>query len=264
MKKVNLFVVLFIFCLFLCSCKDKNQNDVKNDENQNQQNTNYTILLSDSSLDLSIGETYLLSALISPANSSINVSWSSSNENVATVDQNGLVSAVGFGSTIINATLPNNQTSYCTVKVTQKFGSLTGTITYKYNNYIGNRGDTGSKVYLVSKDVKQLPSEIALGIKYNKPEEKIYCLEVDGNGNYTFNNILVGEYYLVIISKNTNNNPSLDLWHHWGFDFYDLFTDEDKGSAKSTVKLHKIESTTVSILENQQTVFSHDFGITYM
>jgi len=256
MKKVNLFIALFLLFFLLCSCGGNS--------NQNQQNTNHTIVLSESSLDLSVNDTYLLIALINPLDPSINVSWDSTNKNAAIVDQNGLVTAVGIGSTVINATLPNSQTAYCTVKVTQKFGSLRGTITYKYNNYIGNRGDTGSIVYLVSKDVKQLPSEIARGFKYNKPEEKIYCSEVDGNGNYNFNNIPVGDYYLVIISKNTNNNPLLNSQYQWGFDFYWLFTDEDKEMAKITVTWHKIKSVTISILENQQAVFSHDFGLTYI
>lgn len=51
-----------------------------------------------------IGETTTLNATITPANAVETITWSSSDENVATVDENGEVTAVGAGTATIAAT----------------------------------------------------------------------------------------------------------------------------------------------------------------
>lgn len=53
---------------------------------------------------VSVGETVQLSAAVEPANSTDKVVWSSSDEAVLKVDQNGLVTVIGNGSATISAT----------------------------------------------------------------------------------------------------------------------------------------------------------------
>lgn len=57
------------------------------------------------------------SAVPSTANLNTQVSWSSSDENVATVDANGKVTAKGTGTAIIEASLPNGESDVCVVTV---------------------------------------------------------------------------------------------------------------------------------------------------
>jgi len=52
-----------------------------------------------------------------PANSKGTISWTSSNEKIATVDQNGTVTAVSKGSATITAALPGGKTHTCKVYV---------------------------------------------------------------------------------------------------------------------------------------------------
>lgn len=70
------------------------------------------IVINKSSLDLEVGETYTLSATVYPSNATNkNISWSSSNTNVATINSNGKVTAKNPGSTLIRATADGLTTS---------------------------------------------------------------------------------------------------------------------------------------------------------
>ncbi len=68
---------------------------------------------------LNIDSTYQLMATITPSNADdLRVTWSSSNENIATVDENGLVTALSAGETTITVTTTDGYfTSDCVVAV---------------------------------------------------------------------------------------------------------------------------------------------------
>lgn len=69
-------------------------------------------------LNLTVGDEYLLTPTVTPSNSTTTISWSSSDENVATVI-GGLVKAEGIGVCEILATTSNNLTAKCCLVVTQ-------------------------------------------------------------------------------------------------------------------------------------------------
>lgn len=74
--------------------------------------------LDKSSLTLEVGESSTLTTTITPDNATNkNVTWNSDNENVATVE-NGTVTAVGAGSTTIEASV-DGKTATCTVTVSK-------------------------------------------------------------------------------------------------------------------------------------------------
>ena len=79
-----------------------------------------SITLNKKTLSLDVPETYQLTATITPADASNKVlTWTSSNEAAATVDQNGLVTAVGNGTAVITATATDGTgiSASCTVTV---------------------------------------------------------------------------------------------------------------------------------------------------
>ena len=78
-----------------------------------------SVSLSNSSLTMAEGETHQLTATVLPTNATNkNVTWSSSNTSVATVDSTGLVTAVGVGTTMITVmTLSGGCTATCEVTV---------------------------------------------------------------------------------------------------------------------------------------------------
>ena len=79
-----------------------------------------SVLLDKTQLNLNIGEESILTATVSPDNATNkSVTWTSTNPSVATVDNNGKVSAVAVGDAIIIVvTADGGKTATCTVTVT--------------------------------------------------------------------------------------------------------------------------------------------------
>ncbi|HJB26590.1 MAG TPA: Ig-like domain-containing protein [Firmicutes bacterium] len=68
--------------------------------------------------EMEVGETLQLTATVSPDNADDKtVTWSSSDDSIATVDQNGLVTAKAEGKVVITATNSAGQTATCNITV---------------------------------------------------------------------------------------------------------------------------------------------------
>ena len=80
------------------------------------------VLLNKDAETLTEGDTITLSAEVLPYDTtySKNVSWSSSNEAVATVSADGTVTAKSAGTAVITATTENGKTASCTITVNKK------------------------------------------------------------------------------------------------------------------------------------------------
>ncbi|MBR5280061.1 MAG: Ig-like domain-containing protein [Clostridia bacterium] len=222
------------------------------------------IFLSQSSMTLGLDETATLIATVSPANISTILQWSSSDPTVAEVDSSGKVTAKKQGLTVIRVQSDNGIVSVCNVEVKQKTGTVSGEVTWKYNSYVGYKPDTGAIVYLISRSVRELNSAVALGLTTGLPEG-VYATKVNGSGAYIFDSIPVGSYEMVIISKNTNDNPSkvTESSNGWSI-VYSLFSETDQEMALLTAQVYRVYTKfSLVVNENQTTTYSHAFGITY-
>jgi uncharacterized protein YjdB len=76
-----------------------------------------SVTLSESKLALNKGVSQSLTVSILPENASQQITWKSSNESVASVDQNGMVTAVGNGTAVITATSYNGLSATCQITV---------------------------------------------------------------------------------------------------------------------------------------------------
>ena len=74
-----------------------------------------TLNLTDFTL-MRIGESYTLQATVTPAGTGLKVNWTSDDPEVATVDENGTVTAVGHGTTVVRASA-GGVASECIVRV---------------------------------------------------------------------------------------------------------------------------------------------------
>ena len=92
------------------------------------------------SLEMTVGAEATLSVDIQPSNASYKeLTWSSSDESVATVDQHGTVSAHAAGTAVITAVQPNNDLSVsCEVTVTEPDSAV------KVGDYYYSDGTTSS------------------------------------------------------------------------------------------------------------------------
>ena len=105
------------------------------------------ITLDNSILELTIGQNITLSATITPDNTTDKtVTWSSSNPTIASVDNNGKVTALAAGTTTITATTSNGLTATCTVTVVPQTGTIDG---IDYEIVIGS-GEDGKDVVKVT------------------------------------------------------------------------------------------------------------------
>lgn len=84
------------------------------------------ISLSADTLTLTKGDTEQLTATVEPAQAKQNVTWATSDVNVAAVDENGMVTAAGAGTAVITATAVNGMTAECTVTVIDSHVAVTG------------------------------------------------------------------------------------------------------------------------------------------
>ena len=84
-----------------------------------------SLRLSEEQVNPLVGGTAAIRATVTPSGSTDNVTWYSSDESVATVDQNGTVNALKAGHAIITARTDNALTAECTVKVYNNVESIT-------------------------------------------------------------------------------------------------------------------------------------------
>ena len=104
------------------------------------------ITLDHKKLTLKIGDKNTLTALVTPSNATDKrVIWSSKDDSVATVDKNGVVSAVAAGSTVITAkTMDGGFTAKCTVTVKDSNSGKEDPAPPKPDNNSGNNSNKGN------------------------------------------------------------------------------------------------------------------------
>lgn len=110
-----------------------------------------SVILSDTEIELFENQTHELTATTEPAevfNSEI--VWSSSDESVAIVDQNGLVTAVGAGTAVITATLVEGGISAdCQVMVVREIAPITSVTVYQNDGEFHWNGSSHQGSYIV-------------------------------------------------------------------------------------------------------------------
>ena len=146
-------------------------------------------------------------------------------------------------------------------------GSLTGNVTWQYNKYIGTKPDVGADVLLVQQNHIPLDSDktnFLLLTNINDPT--IHSAEVDGMGTYHLDNIPAGDYYLFIVSRNTNESPAMQNSNISLARAYlgGKITEEAFEKFLYSFKLHSVEMARITIKAGQTIRYSHDFGYTYI
>lgn len=146
--------------------------------------------------DGALGKKLQLLALVSPQNAfDTSLLWSSSDESVATVDNNGLVTSVGYGTAVITATPADlgGVSGSCTVNVSyvkiKKISlnasklSLNGGETFLLKATVMPEDATKKAITWQSSDASiARVDENGLVIGYKKGEAKISAVAADGSG----------------------------------------------------------------------------------
>lgn len=102
-----------------------------------------SVTLDQNKLSLEAGDTATLTATVTPdAVTDPTITWASSNEDVATVNENGVVTAVSAGTATITATAANGVSAACDVTVTWP-------VVFNPSNLVMNIGNDESQVIFV-------------------------------------------------------------------------------------------------------------------
>lgn len=122
---------------------------------------------------------YQLKAIVRPTNANVytNVSWTSSNNGIVTVNGNGYVTAIGTGTATITATTGNGLSAKCTVVVENKVQRITASP----NSAAIKVGDTFTSKITCS------PSDTTEQIVCVNSNSKVISTNMIASGNGTYN-----------------------------------------------------------------------------
>lgn len=167
-----------------------------------------SITLSQTELEMFVGDSYQLSALVSPSDINVKVTWSSSNTSVATV-QNGSVKALSAGTAFIQAEV-DKTSAVCTVNVKEnplKAAYNAVCAQYSSGSYVLSLASDSS---YISADTNPMDLDdyfnmtygniieslnIELGLPDYIWEEMLQTRAIDGRQKETFGNIEVSWSY---------------------------------------------------------------------
>ena len=157
------------------------------------------VIIEPSEADVRIGETVSLSMRVEPENAEYEtVNWTSSDEDIATVDAEGVVSGIAIGSAVITAEI-SGQTAACNVSVT---GIPVESVSLDVQQLELNIGET----YTLQATV--LPENATdKGIKWSSDDSEIAT--VDESGLVTA--VSLGETVITVITDDGSKTASCML-----------------------------------------------------
>ncbi len=164
---INFIFILFVPVLLL-SCTEK-EPEIPEIETIPVE----SISLNQTTASITIGETLMLSASVSPSNATDkDITWSSSNQSIASVSGYGLVTAVGEGTATITAMAANGESVSCivtTLNITPKnqiwYTTASGTpvevsASWSGNRIVSNTYGNGKGVIVFEKNLRTIPSDV--------------------------------------------------------------------------------------------------------
>lgn len=162
-----------------------------------------SIELNKSTLSLKVGEDETLVANILPTDATNkNVTWTSSNSNVATVNSNGKVTAVAEGTALITAfTEDQGLTDTCSVNITEESEEPTPTPTkYKIEGkawFDENKNGKKDSNEVLLGNIKVSLVNVATQDFVKNPDNSRKFVTTGLNGYYVFTDLDAGEYIVV-------------------------------------------------------------------
>lgn len=122
---------------------------------------------------MKVGQTFQLNATVSPADASQEVAWASSNTSVATVNENGLVTALNIGDATITATTKDgtNLSASCAVSVVPEFA---GGISLNQSSVVLHFGESSQLMATIN------PSDASQEVTWTSSDSSVVDVDDDG------------------------------------------------------------------------------------
>ena len=223
-QKFNLLFMITIVYLTSCSPQDKAQSSVESYLKENLKNPrsyepiSYSIL--DTLKNADTSETKLISLY------KITHFYTITNS-----DKDKAKMTVSF---YLDKDLKVTKTN--TKSINGNYGTLTGNVYWKYNDYVGNKADAGALITLYSLD------SIRGNVKYETT--------ADVDGDYKFEKVLPGRYFLIVRSANATASPTQQISSIVIFadEMKQLFAFDIDKYKNQLAEIDKLDSTYTAIL----------------
>ena len=155
------------------------------------------------------------------------------------------------------------------VQASPDYGKIKGTITWQYNKYVGTKGDVGAQIYVIptsfSPQTISEDDEKAYFMTGKVPKNSmLFYTTADGYGNYEIDVVPAGEYCVFIISMKTTRDFTKPVPEYTKNALKPYIRNWDTIEKGTLVKLHNHVFKNVEIRSGITTIFSHDFGFTYI
>lgn len=225
--------------------------------------------MSVNNLELKKGDLYQLYTTISPSTANQTVVYSSVNPNCATVNDQGEITAIDKGNTVIRAETINGLIAVCNVEVYIATGEVLGCITYTKSLLATTKfADSGATVQLIPTDIEAFPNEYYPSSYGDYEDYGIYTTQTDLSGNYKFSNIPIGEYQLIVISVNAKWDITTEYEYYQDIDsridqiygeYIGTFVKKSSKKEMFTYLLagRMVYSPTITVKENNETNISY-------
>jgi formylglycine-generating enzyme required for sulfatase activity len=177
--------------------------------------------LDQTTLTIVVGRTETLTATITPANATNqNVNWKSDDTDIATVDDDGMVTAVAVGEATITVTTEDGEyMATCNVTVTDYGISLDPPETYTFPEDIEGYGAQTPKTVTVSNTGTEATGELTAALlganagSFTLNKTSINSIAVDGNDTFTVvpNMGLSAKTYTAMVTVSGGNSISAEF-----------------------------------------------------
>ncbi|HBL84199.1 MAG: hypothetical protein A2Y17_07910 [Clostridiales bacterium GWF2_38_85] len=170
MKKIAAFLAIMMIATTLFACKNPKSTESENTSSETVSNANPQITLPFENLTLGVGQTYTLEPEILNADDT-EITYESSRESVAEVSEDGVITAITVGDSVISVTVG---TVTAEIKLTVKRGATDVVLTF--DKCTLGVGDT------VLLEVSLLPDDLFNSdVFYRSLNEDIATVDEDGN-----------------------------------------------------------------------------------
>lgn len=208
MKKRALLILVLAASLLLCACGKSEAAAAADEQIASIGEVKIeSITLSKNAAELKEGESVTLSAVVAPENATESYGWKSADEGVATVDENGVVTAVAPGNTNILAMSESGKTAACSVTVAaptayeqlndaerELFDYMTGTMLESFYNApavrirkLFNMNDGDLTYYAIVAELQgtnKLGGTIYKRYIMVRQEGGVFCVPLDDESDY--------------------------------------------------------------------------------
>lgn len=171
-----------------------------------------SMTLNQSALEMTVNGTAWIAASFTPENANVtDIAWSSSDEKIAKVDNDGMVTALSTGSAVITAVSQTGLKKTCNVTVKEKTNENTDGVTISvsnslegYNNTVFTGNNADIKVQVVKNGKPVGNTDVTLQMEYKagsgdlwyitNSQSKVATVKTDANGYATYTVALKPSY----------------------------------------------------------------------